>query len=633
MLLAMAMALSAVASASPAHAQVELCEPGKRTCALTVPLDRAGGVPGEVQLHVERLISRRPVDPPLFLLAGGPGQSAVRAFPRAVLREIFGPVLQRRDLVVLDQRGTGRSGMLACPALEHADEARLQAAVEECAGLLGPARSSYTTADSVDDIDAVRRALGYERIALLGVSYGTKVALSYAGAHPERIDRLVLDSVVAADGPDPLYRESFAATPRVLRELCRGTCRGITADPVGDLQRLVGMLGDGPLRGYIIKPSGRRVRAELSRFDLFATLAAGDLRTTVRSRFPAAVRSAVRGDTAPLLRLRDFAHQQVPANPRDFSAATYLATVCEESDLPWEHGTPAAQRASQARARVHALPVAAFAPFDAETALGSDALRLCEHWPAPRRSSTPRPALPDVPVLVLAGGQDVRTPAEVAWSVAAKFPRAQTITVSGLGHSVAGTDMSGCALRATRRFLNRRPFSRNCPRSNQIRPTHLDPRTLAQVPAARGTRGRAGRTVTAVRRSYQDALRPFFDLLLEVAASKPGAVASFRYAAGGLRSGSYAFKGDRVDLRGLEYVPGVRVSGRLRSVSMLPGGRLRVRGPAAARGNLRVRNGVMSGRLGGRRVRASLGPDLFDLVFGMMSTRALPTVQASIKPR
>jgi hypothetical protein len=193
--------------------------------------------------------------------------------------------------------------------------------------------------------------------------------------------------------------------------------------------------------------------------------------------------------------------------------------------------------------------------------------------------------------------------------------------------------MSGCALRATRRFLNRRPFSRNCPRSNQIRPTQLDPRTLAQVPAARGTRGRAGRTVIAVRRSYQDALRPFFDLLLEVAASKPGAVASFRYAAGGLRSGSYVFKGDRVELRGLEYVPGVRVSGRLRSVSMLPGGRLRVRGPAAARGNLRVRNGVMSGRLGGRRVRASLGPDLFDLVFGMMTTRALPTVQASIKPR
>src|SRR4029078_366057 len=97
---------------------------------------------------------------------------------------------------------------LSCPSLQQG-MLELSEAAARCATLLGPARPFYTTADSVADIEAVRRALGYERIALFGVSYGTVVAQHYAKAHPERVERLVLDSAVAATGVDPLNREGF----------------------------------------------------------------------------------------------------------------------------------------------------------------------------------------------------------------------------------------------------------------------------------------------------------------------------------------------------------------------------------------------------------------------------------------
>lgn len=159
----------------PARAeQLDFCGPADRACArLPVPLDPTGGVPGNVTLHLERMRAKAPTDAPLFLLAGGPGQSATRAFPRDAVREILGPVLRRRDLVVLDQRGTGSSGVLSCPELQRAG-ALDGAAAAACAIRLGPGRAFYTTRDSVADIDAVRRSLGYARIALLGVSYGTR---------------------------------------------------------------------------------------------------------------------------------------------------------------------------------------------------------------------------------------------------------------------------------------------------------------------------------------------------------------------------------------------------------------------------------------------------------------------------
>jgi hypothetical protein len=206
----------------------------------------------------------------------------------------------------------------------------------------------------------------------------------------------------------------------------------------------------------------------------------------------------------------------------------------------------------------------------------------------------------------------MRTPSEDARRIASLFPQAQFVNVRGVGHSVLGSDLSNCSTVAVRRFLSGRRAARTCSGGPLFKPTPRDPVSLRHVRAAPGTHGRPGRTIAAVRRTYQDALQTFFQTVL-LQLSDSDALSAARLRAGGLRGGLSVLTFSRAKLRNLVYVPGVRVSGRLSSVAIFPDGVLRVRGGSAAHGTLRVRNGVMSGTLGGRHVRASLGPDLFDL--------------------
>ena len=118
---------------------------------------------------------------------------------------MLNPLYRDRDLVIYDQRGSGRSGLLRCKALERSNLLHAGDAAAACARRLGPRRAFYTSRDTADDIDALREQLGAEQVALYGTSYGTKVALVYALRYPARVDRLVLDSVAEVDGPDPFY--------------------------------------------------------------------------------------------------------------------------------------------------------------------------------------------------------------------------------------------------------------------------------------------------------------------------------------------------------------------------------------------------------------------------------------------
>ena len=193
-------------------------------CArMSVPLDRTGAVPGRVSLLVKRVRARRAggaTRPPLSVLAGGPGQSATEAFGGDALGVLY-PAYGSRDLIVYDQRGTGHSGLLRCRRLERSNLLRAGRSAAACARSLGPRRAFYTSRDSADDIEAIRVQIGAERIALFGTSYGTKLALGYAQRYPDRVDRMVLDSVVELNGPDPYYLDALAAAPRALRSLCR----------------------------------------------------------------------------------------------------------------------------------------------------------------------------------------------------------------------------------------------------------------------------------------------------------------------------------------------------------------------------------------------------------------------------
>ena len=134
---------------------------------------------------------------------------------------LLGPIVSTRDLIVFDTRGTGFSHPLSCRSLESSNANNPPGeAISKCAQQIGPTRRFYTTADSVADIEAIRVAGGYEKLVLYGTSYGTKLAEEYAQVYPSHVEALVLDSVVPPNGPDPLNRATFAAVPRILRQLC-----------------------------------------------------------------------------------------------------------------------------------------------------------------------------------------------------------------------------------------------------------------------------------------------------------------------------------------------------------------------------------------------------------------------------
>jgi pimeloyl-ACP methyl ester carboxylesterase len=279
-----------------------------RCARVVVPLDRSGAVPGTISLFV----SRRPPTAgtrrgAVLALAGGPGQAGAPLATDFV--DVLGPALRTRDLIVLDQRGTGKSGLLRCPGVERLDArpdaspAEAAAAGEACANALGPARAHYNTIDSVEDIEAVRQALGEPRLTLYGTSYGTKVAEAYAKRYPAQVDGLILDSVVLPDAGDPLARSSLAALPRVLGVLCAGgACARFGLNPLPDLRRLSARFDAAPRSGTAFDGRGRRRRMLLDASALFDIAASGDFDPVLRADLPAAARAALQGDLAPLAR-------------------------------------------------------------------------------------------------------------------------------------------------------------------------------------------------------------------------------------------------------------------------------------------------------------------------------------------
>jgi len=580
-------------------------------CArLSVLVDRTGAVPGRVSLLVKRVRARRrggATRPPLFVLAGGPGQSATESFGGDALGVLY-PAYASRDLIVFDQRGTGRSGLLRCRRLERSNLLRAGPAAAACARSLGARRAFYTSRDSADDIEAIRAQIGAERIAVFGTSYGTKVALGYAQRYPDRVDRLVLDSVVEIDGPDPYYLDALAATPRALRSLCGRRCTW-TRDPVADLAALVDRFAArGPLRGRVVNARGRPRPARLSRVDLFTILIAGDFDPALRAAFPGAVRAALGGAATPLLRLRRraFAVAGAPPPPRLLSSALYAATSCEEVTMPWPRTTPpdAAERHRLAAAHAATIPDAAFEPFDRATALGSDTLDLCESWPnavaAPFFGSGP---LPDVPVLLVEGEDDLRTPVENARRTAGLFPRSQLVVAPATGHSTIGSDVSGCAQRAFARFIQQRPVPALCARARRsFAPTPPPPGRLAAVARLRGTSGIRGRTLAAVKLTLRDVAE---DAVTELIFDPRDPDLA---RGGGLRSGRYRIDGENtLELDGVAFVPGVTLTGRVTNFfTRRQRGRIRIGGRAAPHGLLAIRRERVSGRLGGRRVSSAL---------------------------
>jgi pimeloyl-ACP methyl ester carboxylesterase len=599
-------AASYVVLATPAAAQAavawspcpETAAPALQCGAISVPLDRTGAVPGAVTLNLRRVpATTAPGDTAVLALAGGPGQPAAPL--AATFAQTLAPARATRDLLVMDQRGTGGSNQLMCAALSTpAARTSLLRAGARCAAQLGVRRGQYRTSDSVADIEALRAQAGYARLTIFAVSYGTKVALDYAAAYPDRVERLVLDSVVAPGGPDVLQRSTFAAIPRVLGELCaNNVCAGITNDPTGALRDLVRRLARGPLHGRYVDDRGRSRPVDITRQEVLSMLLRGDGNPALRADVPAALGAWRQGDLRPLARLVAHAGGRVTLAEPDVSVAPalYAATTCEELAFPWSRTAGTATRLRQARSTVRDLPPADFAPFDRETALGSELLALCAGWPNASAAPAPTGALPAVPALILSGGADLRTPTEDARATAALLPLTpQVVTVPWVGHSVLSSELAGeaCGARALQAFFADAAIP-GC--TTQRSPISLSPRPPERLAAQRtiGTlRGRLGRTVGAALDTLTDLRRQVLYEAFETGAM-PDRV-------GALRGGFATVTGGSMRLRAARYVHSVKVSGWAPRDGTT---RLRIWGGGAMKGTISVSADLqrISGRLGGRR--------------------------------
>jgi pimeloyl-ACP methyl ester carboxylesterase len=482
--------------------------PGAQCGTVTVPLDRSGSVPGDVKLFFERdRVRGGDSHSTIAVFPGGPG-AATSVYGASFLAD-FGKRRGPHDLLMLDQRGTGRSGYVDCdlaltptyysPPSEDAH--LLGKTVQRCAKKLGASRGLYTTRETVQDLEDVRAALGIDKLILYGVSYGTRDAMAYAQAYPQHVERMVLDSSVTDAGIDPFGMSSVRALPRVLDQMCRGGgCEGISADPSADLATLVKKLETGPIRASRpVTLMGCRIRPAITRSRIYSILQQVDEDPELLAQFPVALAQAAHGAPYQLSILEasqsDYLNycalakiirrlipppksiqQDLDLLQKSFSVGEQVARLCEESALPWPRDSLPSQRQSLAGRALAGYGDSAFSPLDRATVLASSLVPMCKFWiaanPSPPFGAT---MLPPVPTLIVSGMDDLRTPVEDARALAATSPDARLLEVPDRGHSVI--DSSGCARRALAHFIADQPISECHPY-----PQHV-PKPAAKVPS------------------------------------------------------------------------------------------------------------------------------------------------------
>lgn len=354
---------------------------------------------------------------PLFFLAGGPGQAAT-GLVGAVMPALRG-VSKERDIVFVDQRGTGASAPLECEEPEDTLAARFSTELTDagCLEGLDADPTQFVTPIAMDDLDSVRAALGYERIQLYGGSYGTRAALVYARRHPEQLERMVLDGVVPTT---MVLYESFAEDgQRALDRLFDEAPQARAA--VEAIEPLL------PAQVEVAHPRTGEVETITLSRELFHAQLRGLLYSTaVRALAPFALERAAQGDWSSFVALTTTLSDGV-----GISTGMHLAVVCSEDVPRFTH------------------------PDLSHTAMGDTLVRLaeegCEGWPVAKLPQDYfEPVSWEGPVLLLSGELDPATPPRWAEEAALTLPGATHFVISGTGH---GTLSVPCVAEAIDRFL------------------------------------------------------------------------------------------------------------------------------------------------------------------------------------
>ncbi len=369
-------------------------------------------------------------------LDGGPGGAATEDFPGVA--SAFAPLLRQHHVLLIDQRGTGSSNPLDCPVLTQreqqrressgeaadaliTDGARTRAVLRECVDEVSKLADAnfYTTTHAVNDLEAVRRALGSPQLNLVGVSYGTRVAQQYARRYAQAVRSIVLDSAVPnaiALGQDQAANLEAALKAQLDECNRQPVCQQRFGDVYARLIALRDRLRSQPVKTQVADPNTFITHER--------TLTANSLAGLVRlyaynsntsALLPLMIDEASKGNYAPLLGQAQLLSDDLEGR---FNGGMGLSVICtEDADL------------LQAR------------DMDRDTLLGNSLIEFyqqaCAVWPHQQRPADfHQPLQSAIPTLILAGEYDPVTPPRYADAIKATLKQARVLLAPGQGHPV-----------------------------------------------------------------------------------------------------------------------------------------------------------------------------------------------------
>jgi pimeloyl-ACP methyl ester carboxylesterase len=419
-------------------------EPLEAQCTtFAVPEDRSKPGGRSIALNIAWIPPRNTGDPatdPVFFLAGGPGQAAVATFP--ALAPVFNDVMKDRGIVLVDQRGTGKSNPLNCKneASDQfgSDPAAARTWIEGCIAELSAKADlrRYTTTDAVADLDAVRKAIGADKINLIGVSYGTRMAQQYTLRHPQHVRTVTLDSPVPNTlGLGNIFAGNLDSALQAQFALCKESpaCKGRMGDPRAELQSVLTRLRANPVQvTYRDGSTGEEVTETMTADHVAGLVRMYSYMPAAGALLPQLIHEASQGRYANLMALA----KMMQSDMQDaMSMGMQMSVICTED---------AASMVTRAE--------------DADTVLGNRMVEamaaMCQAWPKgdkPADFNTPLKG--DLPVLVLTGEFDPVTPPRYGEQIAnTGLPNARWLNLKGQGHNVIG---AGCMPKLFAQFIEK----------------------------------------------------------------------------------------------------------------------------------------------------------------------------------
>jgi len=599
------------------------------------PLDPTGAVPGSLSIHFEYYphTASRPSVGTLVATEGGPGYATTES--RADYLALFEPLRNTHDIVLMDNRGTGESGAIDCPALQSAGRWTVEL-IGACGRSLGPKAALYGTAYATDDLAEILTQLGTGPIDLYGDSYGTYFEQVFALRHPDRLRSIVLDGAYPLTGPDYAWYPSYA--PAMREKFDRACsrfppCAAIPGSSLEHIEPALERLRAAPFAARAPDSAGveRSFTADASMLATVMFAASPALATTRET--DAAARAFVAGDRVPLLRLMaetalGVDSRDATANPTVWSAGLSALVMCHDPPQIFDMRlAPAARAADRDRAlaerrRTHPD---SYAPFTIDEFRGMPLdysfLDQCLDWPVapaahPAATVTPLDApYPAVPALVISGEfDDITTPADGA-AVAAAFPRGRQVLIANSFHvNALPRARSRCAAGIVRRFIARLdPGDTGC--AAEVPALRLVPRfarTLDELEPAAPLAGNAasGRALRAVATALLTAGDVLARAPRDGSARGPG-------LRGGWFQCAQEHAATRIELRSVRFTDDLSVSGsirRLRDDASTVQAHLTIQGPDALAGRIEARwqdaapaaQATIHGVIGGSRVAAQM---------------------------